>query len=93
MVIQMSGSGTSFSYTVAAGVTLAITGRAGYDWNLSLNAGASGAAPYVYGFLSASTDLSEDRYAIKTILTSGNSVAGGGSNINSYGVSFYGIEL
>ena len=92
MVEQLSGVASTFSYTTAAGVNLAITGRCGYGQQLTLN-GTLGVAPHVYGFLGASTDTNEDSYSIKSILTENQTISGSGANINSYGIAFYGIEL
>lgn len=90
LIKQLSGNGNTFSYTPAAGVWLAITGRAGYLTHIHLNGTSS---PYVYNFIAVPSDVFEDSYSIKTILGDSNTISCDNTNVNISGICLYGIEI
>ena len=93
LVTQLSGVGSTFSYTPAAGVYLCVTGIGGYAQTLYLGAVSS---PYIYGYMRAMQEGASgdnNNISLKKIIGNGVGVFGSGANINNYGIALGGVEL
>jgi hypothetical protein len=88
---HLSGSGTTFSYTPAAGVWLCITSVQGYIYTVMLAQVSPN--PYIYGYIESYANNETNNKPFKKIFGDGTGIYVDAATLNTHGCGFSGIEL